>query len=146
MKKLSLAIFWFIIPFFAHAQYQTPVTILPVAQGGASIYRNIDLDEAKVAISATPAQIYGWYLFNAAASPNVRYFKFYNATSANTTVGTTAPFMTVPVPSGAGANVSFAEGIQFTNAITAACVTGVADNSTGAPGTNDCIVDILYKN
>jgi hypothetical protein len=114
-----------------------------VNYGGASVYRNIDLDEADVTISATPATLYGWHLFNAAAS--TRYFKFYNATVANTTVGTTVPVLTIPIPQGAAANVYFPQGIRFSVAMSAACVTGLVDSSTGAPGANECIANFFYK-
>ncbi len=126
--------------------YQTPVTLLPVPQGGTLIFRSLDLDETEEEVSATPAQIYGWYLFNGAASPNVRYFKFYNKTAADTVVGTTVPVLTIPLPPGAGANVPFPDGIEFRTALTAACTTGVADNDTGAPGANECILNLFYKN
>lgn len=147
MKTINKAIALFVGCLFslsAFAQQQTNVTVLPVSYGGASTYRNIDIDEADVAVSATPATLYGWHLYNAAGT--VRYFKFYNATAANTIVGTTTPALTIPIPAGAAANVSFLPGLRFTTAITVACVTGVADNSTGAPAANECIGNIFYKN
>jgi hypothetical protein len=36
-------------------------------------------------------------------------------------------------------------GIAFATAISAAVTTGVADSDTGAPGANDCVVNIQYK-
>lgn len=130
------------------AQGQPGVATLPIEYGGAYIFRTIDLDEAPVAIlqSGQPqkrANMYGWHLFNAAAS--TRYFKFYNALVANVTVGTTTPVMTIPIPAGAGANVYFANGVEFRTAITAACTTGVADSNTGAPGANECIMNLFWK-
>lgn len=148
MKKISKI--WALILLFgllassAFAQPQTNVATLPVNYGGALVYRNIDIDEADVAVSATPGTLYGWHLFNSAVA--TRFFKFYNATTANTTVGTTTPFLTIPLPAGAAANVYFPQGVRFTTAITVACVTGVADNSTGASGANECVGNIFYKN
>ncbi len=141
MKKLLLLLVFF--PLAVFAQQQTNVALQPVFYGGSLIFRSIDLDESEEEITDSQTNIYGWFLFNASAG--VRYFKFYNATAANTIVGTTTPVITIGIPAGAGANVSFPEGIQFRTALTAACVTGVADNSTGAPGANDCIANIFYK-
>ena len=119
------------------------VTNTPPTSGGYSIFRSIDLDESEEEVKATAGQVFGWYIYNAAAS--ARYLKFYNATAANTTVGTTAPVLTIPVAAGAAANVEFSNGIAFGTAISAAVTTGLADNDTGAPAANDFIINILYK-
>jgi len=108
-----------------------------------NIFRTVDLDEADVAVKATRGQVYGWFLQNTSAG--VRYFKLYNATAASVTVGTTTPVITIGLPAGASANVMSPMGILFSTAITAACVTGVADNSAGAPGANECVANIFYK-
>ena len=118
-------------------------TPTPATSGGLSIYRSIDLDETEEEVKATAGQLFGWYLYNAAAS--ARYLKFYNATAANVTVGTTTPVLTIPVAAGAAANVEFSNGIAFGTAISAAVTTGLADNDTGAPGANEFIINILYK-
>ena len=118
-------------------------TPTPATSGGLTIYRSIDLDETEEEVKGTAGQLFGWYLYNAAAS--VRYLKFYNATAANVTVGTTTPVLTIPVAAGAAANVEFSNGIAFGTAITAAATTGLADNDTGAPGANEFIINILYK-
>jgi len=118
-------------------------TPTPATSGGYSIYRSIDLDESEEEVKASAGQLFGWYLYNAAAT--ARYLKFYNATAANTTVGTTTPVLTIPVAAGAAANVEFSNGIAFGTAISAAVTTGLADNDTGAPAANDFIINILYK-
>mgnify|MGYP007100084762 FL=1 len=118
-------------------------TPTPATSGGLSIYRSIDLDETEEEVKATAGQLFGWYLYNAAAT--ARYLKFYNATAVNTTVGTTTPVLTIPVAAGAAANVEFSNGIAFGTAISAAVTTGLADNDTGAPGANEFIINILYK-
>lgn len=118
-------------------------TPTPATSGGLTIYRSIDLDETEEEVKGTAGQLFGWYLYNAAAG--VRYLKFYNATAANVTVGTTTPVLTIPVAAGAAANVEFSNGIAFGTAITAAVTTGLADNDTGAPGANEFIINILYK-
>lgn len=118
-------------------------TLTPTTTSGCSIFRSIDLDESEEEVKATAGNVYGYYVFNAAAS--VAYLKFYNATAANVTVGTTTPVMTFPVPAGSAANVSFAYPISFSTAICAAVTTGLADNDTGAPAANAFIANIFYK-
>jgi hypothetical protein len=118
------------------------VNVKPATSGGLTIFRSIDLDETEEEVKATAGQVFGWYIFNAAATTH--YVKLYNATAANVTVGTTTPVMTIPVPAGSAANVEFANGIAFGTAITAAATTGVADNDTGAPAANAVVVNVLY--
>ena len=119
------------------------VNVKPTTTGGLDIFRSIDLDESEEEVKATAGQVFGWYIYNKAAA--VTYVKFYNATAANTTVGTTTPVMTVPIPATSGANVEFTNGIAFDTAITVAATTGVADADTGAPAANDLIINLLYK-
>lgn len=134
--RILLSLLVFFLTFNAVAQPSPSDTSL-------SIFKNVDLDEADVAVKAGRGQVYGWFLQNTSAG--VRYFKLYNATAANVTVGTTTPVITIGLPAGASANVMSPMGILFSTAITAACVTGVADNSTGAPGANECVANIFYK-
>lgn len=117
--------------------------VKPGTTGGLTIFRSIDLDETEEDVKTSAGQLYGYYLFNAAAS--VRYFKFYNATAASVSVGTTTPVLTIPVPAGSAANVFTAIGVDFGTAITAACTTGIADADTGAPGANECVLNAYYN-
>jgi hypothetical protein len=118
------------------------VNVKPATSGGLTIFRSIDLDETEEEVKATAGQVFGWYMFNAAATTH--YVKLYNATAANVTVGTTTPVMTIPVPAGSGANIEFTNGIAFGTAITVAATTGVADNDTGAPAANAVVVNVFY--
>lgn len=115
----------------------------PATSGGLSIFRSIDLDESEEQIKATAGQIYSIAAFNTNAS--ARYLKFYNATAANVTVGTTTPVLTYYLPATGGFTLDIPCGYAFATAITAAATTGVADNDTGAPGANEVIVNIGYK-
>ena len=119
------------------------VNVAPQTTGGLSLFRSIDLDETEEEVKGTAGQVYGWFIYNNAAT--VLYVKFYNATAANVTVGTTTPVLTIPIPAGSGANVEYTNGIAFSTAITIAATTGVADNNTGAPAANDIIANIFYK-
>lgn len=128
----------------ATANRQLVVTVRPNANGeGLDIFRSLDLDETEEDVKTAAGKLYGWYIFNAAAS--TRYVKFYNATAASVTVGSTTPVLTVPIPAGSAANVEYTNGIPFSTAICVAATTGVADSDTGAPAANDVVVNIFYK-
>lgn len=116
--------------------------------GGMTIFNSIDLDESEEEIKGTAGQIFSITAFNHTAAP--LYLRFYNATAANTTVGSTAalagPF-TVPGNAdsdGAGFVWNNPIGIAFSTAISTAVTTGIAANDTGPPGANACSVVIGY--
>lgn len=120
------------------------VTVAPSADTeGLTIFRSLDLDETEEEIKATAGKVYGWYLYNDGAAEV--YVKFYNATAANVTVGSTTPVLTIPVPAGAAANVEYTNGITFGTAITAAATTAVADADTAAPAANQVIANVFYQ-
>lgn len=119
----------------------------PHTKGGLLIYRSLDLDETEEDIKTSAGQLYGMWVTNRATS--ARYIKFYNATAANVTVGTTTPVITYEIPANSTDHISAvvmsAMGIEFDTAISFAATTGFADNDTGAPGTNDIIINVFYK-
>lgn len=124
------------------------VTPQPHTTGGCSIFRSLDLDESEEEVKATAGQVYGLMFTNTATS--TRWLKFYNATAANVTVGTTTPVITIGLPGNTSDDISgvFSNGglgITFDTAICVAATTGVADNDTGAPAANDVIVNVFYK-
>ena len=120
-----------------------PAKLAPTTSGGLTIFKSIDLDETEEEVKATAGQVYEIIVANTNAS--ARYLKFYNATAATVTVGTTVPVMTLYVPQGVHPPISIPAGIAFDTAITVAATTGVADNDTGAPGANEIILTVLYK-
>lgn len=110
--------------------------------GGYLVKRDIDLDEAGAEnIKAAAGQVFGWYLYNNAAS--VRYVKLYDKASAPT-VGTDTPKLTIALPPAAGAVFLCPLGIQFSSGIGWAATTGVADSDTGAPSANDVVANLFY--
>lgn len=124
-----------------------PVAQIGYASNGLTTYRSIDLDESEEEVKGTAGTVYGMWATNTATS--TRYIKFYNATAANVTVGTTTPLITIAIPGNSTDDVSgvFAVGglgIKFDTAICVAATTGVADNDTGAPSANDVIVNVFY--
>jgi len=124
-----------------------PVRVLPVAADGCSLFRSIDLDETEEEVKGTAGTLYGVMFSNMATS--TRFLKFYNATAASVTVGTTTPVMTLALPGNTSDDISgvfsIPQGIAFGTAITVAATTGIADNDTGAPSANDVIVNVFYK-
>jgi hypothetical protein len=120
------------------------VGLQPRTSGGLSVFRSLDLDESEEEAKDTGGQVYGYYLANLHASA-FRYVKFYDLDADDTTVGSSTPLLTVPVPPGSAANLAIPQGIPFANAITVAATTGAADADTGAPGANEVIINLLYK-
>lgn len=117
-------------------------TILnPETSGGVSVYHTNDLDETEEEIKSSAGQVYGYFLHNASAG--TMFFQFYNATAASVTVGTTTPLFTLPVPTGASANIAIPHGVAFSTALSIAATTtyGGAD----APGANEAFATIWYK-
>jgi hypothetical protein len=123
------------------------VGLVPRTTGGMTIFRSIDIDESEEEIKASAGQVFSITAFNTTAA--ALYLKFYNATAANTTVGTTTPVLTFLVPGnadsdGAGFVWNNDIGWAFGTAISVACTTGVADADTGAPGANACLINVGY--
>jgi hypothetical protein len=124
------------------------VTPQPHTTGGLSVFRSLDLDETEEDVKTSAGQIYGWVITNFATT--TRYIKFSNATAANTTVGSTAVFLTVPVPGNASDDTTLVQnfggmGITFDTALCAYATTALADADTGAPSANDVAITVFYK-
>jgi len=118
-------------------------TLTPTTTGGCTIFRSLDLDESEEEIKATTGNLYGYFFGNVATS--VRYLKFYNATAASVTVGSTTPILTFPLPASSSGHIAFPYPVGFATALSAAVTTGVADADTGAPAANDVILNVFYK-
>jgi hypothetical protein len=124
-----------------------PVRIVPMAADGCAIHMSIDLDESEEEVKASAGCVYGVWFSNLATS--TRFLKFYDATAASVTVGTTTPVLVLALPGNTSDDVSgvfaSAQGIKFSTAICVAATTGVAHADTGAPSANDVVVNIFYK-
>lgn len=123
------------------------VTPQPHAAGGLSIFRSIDLDEGTLEVVKNSAGcVYGMWVTNTATT--TRWVKFYDATSG--TLGTGTPVITIGIPGNTSDDIAGnfgpgGMGILFATGICVGAGTGVADNDTGAPGTNDVIINVFYK-
>lgn len=122
----------------------TPAGNLLTAFGiGMSVNMNIDVDETEDDVKTTAGILLGYYFANTNAA--FRYLRFYNATAANTTVGTTAAMVCLPLPPSSAGHIWLGEGVPFSTALCVAATTGVAANDTGAPGANEVIVNTYYR-
>lgn len=123
------------------------VGLIPRTTGGMTPFKSIDIDETEEDVKTSAGQVFSISSFNHTAAPI--YLKFYNATAANVSVGTTVPVLTFTVPGnadsdGAGFVWNNEIGFAFGTAICVAATTGIADNDTGAPAANACSVNIGY--
>ena len=137
-----------IAPLQVNASGAVYVQNTPSTTGGLSFFKSIDLDESEEEVKGSAGQLYFVHAMNLKAS--VLYLKVYNNTAAGTTVGTTVPDWTFALPTqgdtnGAGTIIPIPMGMDCTVGITMACTTGVADNDAGAPGANECVVNVAYK-
>jgi hypothetical protein len=120
------------------------VTLAPSADTeGLLVANNIDVDETEDAVKTSAGKLYGWFWYNDGAAEV--YIKYYNDTVANVVVGTTTPFMTIPIPAGSASNIEWSMGIPFSAAITVAATTAAATADTGAPAANQVVGFSLYQ-
>lgn len=109
----------------ASNQSQLGVNTYPVTSGGVTASTGSSLGGVSaITITASPAQVYGWYFFNNNSVP--AYIFFYN--SASVTFGTTTPLYVLVVPSTGGANV-FGIGIPHSDSIKIIISTNRATNT-----------------
>ncbi len=118
------------------------------AAGGQSSFKSLDLDESEEEVKGSAGKLFWIHCMNMTAS--LRYLKIYANTAAGTTVGTTTPIHTFPIPTlattnGAGFCMNFGDtGISIATGICVAVTTGLADNDTGAPGAGDVVFNCGY--
>lgn len=126
------------------------ITPQPHTAGGLSIFRSLDLDESEEEVKGSAGCIYKIRITN--FSTSARYVKVYDNTAAGTTVGSTTPIDTIPIPGAVSASQPTViteayggMGITCATGITVAATTALADADTGAPSANDVVVTVLYK-
>lgn len=113
--------------------------------GGLSMFSTIDLDETEEEVKGSAGTVYGFYIYSNVAAGTKRFVRFYDATAANTTVGTTAAAMVFELDGTQGLTQNIPQGLAFANGICVAATTAVAANDTGAPGANDIVMTVYYK-
>lgn len=113
--------------------------------GGHTPFRTLDCDETEDEVKASAGKLFWIHAMNMTNA--VLYLKVYNNTAAGTTVGSTTPVLTFPLPTlattnGAGFAIHFGDaGMAFNTGICFAVTTGLADADTGAPATNAVFVN-----
>lgn len=117
----------------------------PVGSQDASAlrtYRKISAASTNAdTIKASPGEVRGWYIFNAAAA--ARFVKLYNKASSPT-VGTDTPLLTIGLSAGAAANIISEAGVEFDTGIAVAMTAGIADSDATAVALNDIALNVLY--
>jgi hypothetical protein len=113
--------------------------------GGCDTYVSDDIDETEEEVKATAGTLYGAWVTNTAAT--TRYINFYNATAANTTVGTTAVKIRVGIPGNTSDDIAAVLnlpscGVKFDTAI---CVSATTNLTTGAPGAGEVQITVFFK-
>ncbi len=105
---------------------------MALAQTGATLYSNLALAETKAVVRAGSCLMFNIVLFNPDASAS-SYVQFFDALTADVTVGSTTPTFVIPVgPKGSGV-LALNCPRAFRTGVVVAC-TATATGS-GAPGT-----------
>ncbi len=116
---------------------------MAISASSIKFYRNVDVDETEDAVQTYGGQIFWIHAMNLTAA--LAYLHLYDGTVADVIVGTTTPDLTFPLATqgdtnGAGFTLTVPNHLNFENAITIACTTGLAD--TNGPATNTVIVNM----
>lgn len=112
------------------------------ANVGLLVQKNPDVDETEDAIKENAGTVYWYHYANRTAEE--LFLKFFNATPANVTVGSTAPYFIIPMARESQGHVAIPQGLGFGTAITVACVKGIADSSNTGPADNGCVITVAY--
>lgn len=128
------------------AQRTTLIPSAAAGLGGLLMGRNyssgyVSAGGATSNIKASPAQLYGWTLYNTGAS--ALFVRFYN-TAGNATVGTTTVAMTTVIPAGGGSNITFPYPVSFSTGLAMAASTGALDTDTATVAANVLVGTVFY--
>jgi len=103
-------------------------------------FTSIDLDESAEQPCSVPCVLHHISAINLSSS--WIYLKIYDKASAATEADT--PVLVYPIPTGGGVSVTPTKGVAMANGVSVRATTGVAHNSTGAPGANELVFNCLY--
>lgn len=120
------------------AQGSEWVTLTPSTTGGWSPKFISALTNSPSSVKVSAGTLGGWYIFNPNASPI--YVQIFD--SGSIVLGSTVPVLSLGIPASAGANVEFANGINFATAIAVAATT--TSGGSTAPSTA-VAANFLYK-
>lgn len=108
-----------------------------------NVYRTLDSQITGALVKAGQTNIYGWFIYNAAAS--ARYVKLYNKATAPASTDT--PVMVLALPAASAANILGAAESSlnmFPLGLGVRSSTGIADADNTAPTANDVVVNLFY--
>ena len=123
------------------------VTITPSTTGGWSKWStaknnsNTALTNTVVQVKGSAANFGGYFIYNSNASATTVQV-FDAATAGAVTLGTTRPDLILEIPATSGANVEFANGVNFASGIQIAATTTASGSTAPSSGLD---VTILYK-
>jgi len=112
---------------------------MSVTQAGGTCYFNSALTETKVLVIAAPVRLFNLLGYNSGAS--VSYLQFFDALSADVTVGTTTPKFSIPLPSTGGYSDTYQLPEGFRTGIVIACT--ATATGAGAPAAG-ALVKLTY--
>lgn len=113
----------------------------PATTGGLSMFHLVSAATTNATnIKASAGQVFGWYIQNSNAA--TRYVKFHN--TAGTPTAGTGVVLSLGIPGGAAANVSYEIGIAFTTGIAITTTTGITDADAVAVALSDLNINIFY--
>lgn len=119
------------------------VSNISIAQiSGANLFVDTANLNAAVAVKASSAKIYELELDNT-ANGAATYCKIFNVAAGSVVVGTTAPDMTILVPSATKITMVFPDGLDFGTALSVASVTTKAESGSTSPSSSFA-VKIVY--
>ena len=137
------------LPALVSSRVPVESKLAAATSGGWSTKKIISAATTNLTLAKNSAgQVGGYVLGNLATT--ARFLKLYDAAATgDVTVGTTVPKLTIIIPGvgtpGAGANVEFTQGVEFSTGIVFALTTGIDDSSTAAVGAGEVAVNLLYK-
>lgn len=103
---------------------------MSLAQVGGTRYSNLALAETKAVVIAGPVLLFNITAFNSGGA--TCYLQFFDALTADVTVGTTTPTFVIPLPASGGYDTSLNLPEGFRNGIVIACTSTATGN--GTPG------------
>lgn len=120
------------------------VTATPATSGGASIYRNMDVNATGQVIKGTPGQIYNISARNRANEEI--FLKFYNKATAPTAAD--VPVLVYPIDNNSGSKeleTAVSVGFAFSLGIGIRATNGIADADNTNTDLNGMVVNIAFK-
>jgi hypothetical protein len=115
---------------------------MALAQTGGTLYSNTALAATKQVVIAAPCLVFNIFVFNPDTTAT-SYIQFFDALTADVTVGSTAPTFVIPMGLRTGSTIALNCPRAFRTGVVIAC-TATATGS-GAPSTSAVVsLDYVY--